>query len=131
MPALVLLGCGVRPTPVLPGSAAPTVSVHEVTVYFVSADGGSLVRRTRSHTGSVDNTTAITTLIAGLTEEEQKLGLRTEVPKTSTPVLTVSNLILLPTDMLPLSKPASYQLFCTALANGAAVNGLPGEFDCP
>ncbi|KOV84993.1 hypothetical protein [Nocardia sp. NRRL S-836] len=123
--------CGVRPTPILPGSAAPTVSVHEVTVYFGSADGTTLVRRTRSHTGSVDNTTAITTLIEGLTDEEKRLGLRTEVPRTSTPVLTVSNLILLPTDMLPLSKLASYQLFCTALANGAAVNGLPSGVDCP
>ena len=123
--------CGVRPTPILPGSAAPTVSVRDVTVYFLSADGTGLVRRTRSHIGAVDNTTAITSLIAGLTEEEQKLGLKTEVPQTAQPVLTVSNLILLPTDMLPLSKMASFQLFCTAFANGAAVNGLPDGFDCP
>ena len=123
--------CGVQPTPVLSGSDAPTVSVRELTVYFVSADGTELVRRTRSHTGMVDNTTAITTLIGGPTDEETKLGLRTEVPKTTQPVLTVSNLILLPTDMLPLSKLASFQLFCTAFANGATVNGLPDGFDCP
>ncbi|MEU7475989.1 hypothetical protein AB0A63_08395 [Lentzea sp. NPDC042327] len=128
---MTLAGCGVRPTPVLPGPAAPTVSVREMTVYFVSSDGTDLVRRTRSHTGHVDNTTAITTLIAGLTDEEAKLGLRTEVPKTAQPVLTVSNLILLPTDMLPLTRLAAYQLFCTAYANGASVNGLPSGFDCP
>ena len=128
--ALVLASCGVRPTPILPGSDAPTVSVREVTVYFLSAEG-TLVPRKRSHTGTVDNTTAITTLIGGLTEEEKKLGLVTEVPTTTQPVLSVSNLILLPGNMLPLSKSAQFQLYCTALANQAEVNGLPGGYECP
>lgn len=120
-----------RPIPIQTGVAAPTVSVHELTVYFWSSDQKTLVRRTRSHTGTVDTTTAITLLTRGLTEEEKKLALVTEVPATSSPVLAVSNLILLPSDMPPLSMPAQIQLYCTALASQAAVNGLPTGVDCP
>ncbi len=127
----MLSACGVRPIPIQIGAAAPTVSVHELIVYFWSADQTSLVRRTRSHTGNVDTTTAITLLTRGLTEEEKKLELVNEVPTTSQPVLAVSNLILLPSDMPPLSKLAQFQLYCTALASQAAVNGLTTGFDCP
>lgn len=129
---MILTGCGVRPTPILTGGAAPTVSVHEVTVYLISAKGDGLVRRTRSYTGTVDTTTAINLLVAGLTEEEKKLGLLTEVPTTSSRVDMVSNLIVLPPDMGPLSKLAQYQIYCTAIASRAKVEGVPASgFDCP
>lgn len=128
---MLLSACGVRPIPIQTGATAPTVNVQELTVYFLTAKADQLVRRSRSHTGTVDTTTPITALIGGLTEEEKKLGLVTEVPTTSEPVLAVSNLILLPSDMLPLSKMAQFQIYCTALVNRAAVNGLPGGFECP
>lgn len=128
----VLGGCGVRPTPILPGAAAPTVSVHELTVFFITAAQDGLVRRTRSHTGTVDSTTAINLLVAGLNEEEKKLGLLTEVPVTSSRVLAVSNVILLPADMGELSKLAQFQLYCTAVESRAKVEGVPASgFDCP
>lgn len=132
LPALsALSACGVRPIPIQTGVGAPTVTVQEVTVFFLTASRDGLVRRTRSHTGTVDTTTAINVLIGGLTEEEKKAGLVTEVPKTSQPVVAVSNVILLPGDMFPLTKMAQFQLYCTALVSQAAVTGLAGGFECP
>ncbi|MFI6094034.1 hypothetical protein ACIA8G_00665 [Lentzea sp. NPDC051213] len=129
---MTLAACGVRPTPVLTGADAPTVAVHEVTIYLLAAKGEGLVRRTRSYTGTVDTTTAVNLLVAGLTDEEKQLGLVTEVPATSSRVLAVSNVILLPEDMGPLSKMAQFQVYCTAIASRAKVEGVPASgFDCP
>jgi hypothetical protein len=128
----MLSGCGIRPTPVLTGGAAPTVSVQDVVIYLVKPEGDGLVRRTRSHTGTVDSTTAINLLVSGLTEEEKKLGLMTEVPATSMKIDVVSNVIVLPSDMGPLSKLAQYQIYCTAIASRAHVEGVPAtDVDCP
>lgn len=129
---MILSACGVRPTPVLTGAEAPTVSSHELTVYLVKAERDGLVRRTRSYTGTVDTATAINLLVAGLTDEEKKLGLVTEVPATSSRVFAVSNVIVLPEDMGPLSKWAQFQLYCTAIASRAKVEGVPASgIDCP
>jgi hypothetical protein len=129
---VTLSACGVRPTPVLAGAEAPTVSAHELTVYLVKAERDGLVRRTRSYTGTVDTATAINLLVAGLTDEEKKLGLVTEVPATSSRVFAVSNVIVLPEDMGPLSKWAQFQLYCTAIASRAKVEGVPASgFSCP
>jgi hypothetical protein len=122
----------VRPTPVLTGAEAPTVSAHELTVYLVKAERDGQLRRTRSYTGTVDTATAINLLVAGLTDEEKKLGLVTEVPATSSRVFAVSNVIVLPEDMGPLSKWAQVQLYCTAIASRAKVEGVPASgFSCP
>ncbi|MFD9700538.1 hypothetical protein [Lentzea sp. NPDC059081] len=138
MPALVTLalvmlaGCGIRPTPILTGGAAPTISSHELTVYLVSADGTDLVRRTRTYSGEVDTATAINLLVAGPTDEEKKLGLVTEVPASSSRVYAISNVIVLPEDMLKLSKMGQFQLYCTAVANRAKVEGVPSTgIECP
>ena len=121
----MLAGCGVRPTPVLNGAPAPTVSSHELTIYLLSAKGSELVRRTRTYSGSVDRATAINLLVQGPDEEEKKLGLTTEVPVTTSPVYApVSNVIVLPEDMGPLSKMAQFQLYCTAIASRAKVEGV-------
>ncbi|MFD5825656.1 hypothetical protein [Lentzea sp. NPDC060358] len=129
---MTLTACGIRPTPVLTGGEAPTVSSHELTVYLVSAQGDELVRRTRSYSGTVDTATAINLLVAGLTDEEKKLGLVTEVPASSSRVYAVSNVIVLPEDMLKLSKMAQFQLYCTAIASRAKVEGVPPtDLDCP
>lgn len=129
----MLAGCGVRPTPVLSGAPAPTVSAHELTIYLLTAQGSELVRRTRTYTGTVDTATAINLLVQGPDEEEKKLGLTTEVPATTSPVYSpVSNLIVLPDDMGPLSKMAQFQLYCTAVASRAKVEGVPlSGFKCP
>ncbi|SER84518.1 hypothetical protein SAMN05216188_116103 [Lentzea xinjiangensis] len=128
----MIASCGVRPTPVLTGGEAPTVSSHELTVYLVTAGRDGLVRRTRSHTGTVDTATAINLLVAGLTEEEKRLGLLTEVPASSSRVHAISNVIVLPEDMVGLSKLAQFQLYCTAVASRAQVEGVPATgFDCP
>ncbi|HUQ58273.1 hypothetical protein [Lentzea sp.] len=129
---MTLAACGVRPTPVLTGGEAPTVSSHELTVYLVSADGTDLVRRTRNYSGAVDTATAINLLVAGPTEEERKLGLVTEVPASSSRVHAISNVIVLPEDMLKLSKMAQLQLYCTAVASRAKVEGVPTTgIKCP
>ncbi|MDT7783208.1 MAG: hypothetical protein QOF58_1627 [Pseudonocardiales bacterium] len=128
----MLSGCGVRPTPVLTGAEAPTVSSHELTVYLLSAKGNELVRRTRAYTGTVDTATAINLLVAGPSEEEKKLGLTTEVPSTSSRVYAVSNLIVLPEDMVGLTKMAQFQLYCTAVASRARLEGVPfSGVECP
>lgn len=128
----MLAACGVRPTPVLTGAEAPTVSSHELTVYLLSAKGTELVRRTRSYTGTVDTATAINLLVAGPSEEEKKLGLTTEVPSSSSRVYAVSNLIVLPEDMIGLTKMAQFQLYCTAVANKAKLEGVSlSGADCP
>jgi hypothetical protein len=129
---VTLTACGVRPTPVLSGAEAPTVSSHELTVYLLNASRDELVRRTRGYTGIVDTATAINLLVAGLTDEEKKLGLTTEVPATSSRSYEVSNVILLPDDLGPLSRMAQLQLYCTAIASRAKVKGVPAsDFDCP
>lgn len=132
---MTLASCGVRPTPVLTGAEAPTVSSHELTVYFVTADGNGLVRRTRPYTGNIEVTTSMNLLLRGLTDEEKKLGLLTDVPTSSQPVYVVANrLILLPEDvpMPSLGKWGVFQVYCTALASKVTVEGLQGSgFDCP
>ncbi|MEU0884482.1 hypothetical protein ABZ345_38325 [Lentzea sp. NPDC005914] len=130
---MMLASCGVRPTPILTGAEAPTVSSHELTVYLVAASGKELVRRTRSYSGAVDTATAINLLMVGPTEEEKKLGLSSEVPASASRVYAVSpNLIVLPDDMGPLSKFAQFQLYCTAVTSRAKVEGVPASgFDCP
>ncbi|GAA3627045.1 hypothetical protein C8D88_12025 [Lentzea atacamensis] len=129
---MTLAGCGVRPTPVLTGAEAPTISSHELTVYLLTPKHDDLVRRTRTYSGTVDTATAINLLVAGPTEEEKKLGLSTEVPSTSSRVYAVSNVIVLPEDLGPLSKMAQLQLYCTAIASRAKVEGVPQPgFSCP
>ena len=60
---MTLAGCGVRPTPVLTGADAPTISSHELTVYLLTPKHDELVRRTRSYSGLVDTATAINLLV--------------------------------------------------------------------
>ena len=132
MTLTTLSACGVRPTPVLTGAEAPTVSSHELTVYLVKAERDGLVRRTRPYTGNVETVTAIDLLVAGLTDEEKKLGLLTEVPTTTSRIYAVSNVVLLPQDMGPLSMWAQFQLYCTAIASRAKVEGVQvADVDCP
>lgn len=122
----MLAGCGVRPTPVLSGAQAPTVSSHELTIYLLTASRNELVRRTRTYTGTVDTATAINLLVQGPDEEEKKLGLTTEVPATTSPIYSpMPNVILLPDDMVTLSKMAQFQLYCTAVASRATVENVP------
>ncbi|GAB2850200.1 hypothetical protein [Lentzea nigeriaca] len=129
---MILSACGVRPTPILSGAEAPTVSSHELTVYLLSAKHDELVRRTRAYSGNVDTATAINLLVAGPTDEEKKLGLTTDVPGSSSRVYAVSNVIVLPEDMGPLSKMAQFQLYCTAIASRAKVENVPvSGFNCP
>lgn len=129
---MTLAACGVRPTPILTGAEAPVVSSHELTVFLVSADRERLVRRTRTYIGDVDTATAINLLVAGLTEEEKKLGLVTEVPASSSRVYAISNVIVLPEDMLEMSRWAQFQLYCTAIASRAKVEGVPPTgIECP
>ncbi|SDG12204.1 hypothetical protein SAMN05216553_105438 [Lentzea fradiae] len=129
---MTLAACGVRPTPILTGGDAPVISSHELTVFLVSAGRDALVRRTRTYSGTVDTATAINLLVAGLTEEEKKLGLVTEVPASSERVYAISNVIVLPEAMLELSRWAQFQLYCTAVASRAKVEGVPATgIECP
>ncbi|MEU3643651.1 hypothetical protein AB0E59_09770 [Lentzea sp. NPDC034063] len=131
---MTLTACGIRPTSILTGAEAPTVSSHSVTIYLVNPDGDGLVRRTREYTGTLDITTAMNLLLAGLTDEEKKLGLTSELPTTSAKAIAVQNVIVMPQGVEPpSSKWAVFQVHCTALASRAKVAGvesLPDE-NCP
>ncbi|USX55878.1 hypothetical protein [Lentzea sp. HUAS12] len=100
----------------------------------MSAQGDGLVRRTREHTGSVDITTAMNSLLAGLTDEEKKLGLSTELPATTGKAVAVLDVIVMPEDVKPPnSKWGVFQVYCTALASRATVAGVAPVPDgmCP
>jgi hypothetical protein len=129
-----LTACGIRPTSILTGAEAPTVSSHTLTIYLVTPQRDGLVRRTREYTGTVDITTAMNVLLAGLTDEERKLGLVTELPTTTGKAVAVLNVIVMPEGVEPpTSKWAVFQVHCTALASRAKVAGvesLPDE-NCP
>lgn len=129
---MTLSACGVRPTPVLSGAGAPTVSSHELTIYLLTPEHDRLVRRTRAYSGNVDTATAVNLLVAGPTDEEKKLGLVTDVPTSSSRVYAVSNVLVLPEDMAPLTKMAQFQLYCTAIASRAKLEGVPATgVNCP
>jgi len=129
---VTLSACGVRPTPVLNGAEAPTVSSHEVTIYLLTAKHDQLVRRTRAYSGDVDTATAVNLLVAGPTDEEKNQGLATEVPASSSRAYAVSNVLVLPEDMAGLTKMAQLQLYCTAIASRAKLEGVPTSgFNCP
>lgn len=130
---MTLTACGVRPTPILTGGDAPTVSSHELTIYLVTPERDGLVRRTRTYTGTVDITTAMNLLLAGLTEEEKKLGLVTEVPTTTSKAVALLDVIVMPDDVEPPStKWAILQVHCTAVASRAKVAGVTMSDDnCP
>ncbi|MEV6717146.1 hypothetical protein AB0M48_34535 [Lentzea sp. NPDC051208] len=131
---MTLTACGIRPTPVLTGAEAPTVSSHSLTIYLVTAGRDGLVRRTRDYTGTVDITTAMNLLLAGPNDEEKKLGLVTELPATSSKAVPVLDVIVMPEDVAPPStKWGVLQVHCTALASRAKVAGVapvPDEY-CP
>ncbi|MFJ5984960.1 hypothetical protein [Lentzea sp. NPDC092896] len=131
---MTLTACGIRPTSILTGAEAPTVSSHSVTIYLVTPERDGLVRRTREYTGTLDITTAMNLLLAGLTDEERKLGLVSELPTTSAKAVAVQNVIVMPQGVEPpSSKWAVFQVHCTALASRAKVAGvesLPNE-NCP
>ncbi|GHH58396.1 hypothetical protein [Lentzea cavernae] len=122
---MTLTACGIRPTPVLTGAEAPTVSSRSLTIFLVKPEGDGLVRRTREYTGSVDITTAMNLLLAGLTDEEKKLGLTTELPATAGKAVAVLDVIVMPEDVKPPdTKWGLFQVHCTALASRATVAGV-------
>lgn len=131
---MTLTACGIRPTPVLTGAEAPTVSSHEVVVYLVKPERDGLTRRTRTYTGPVDTTTGTNLLLGGLTDEEKKLGLVSEVPTTSSRAVAVLNLVVLPEEVAQQlsSKWGIVQVYCTARASNANVAEvkIPDDF-CP
>ncbi|SDK16407.1 hypothetical protein SAMN04488074_104415 [Lentzea albidocapillata subsp. violacea] len=131
---MTLTACGIRPTPILTGAEAPTVSSHTLTIYLVTAAHDGLVRRTRDYTGAVDITTAMNLLLAGPNDEEKKLGLVTELPATSSKAVPVLDVIVMPEDVAPpRTKWAVFQVHCTALASRAKVAGVAPVSDeyCP
>jgi hypothetical protein len=131
---VTLTACGIRPTPILTGAEAPTVSSHSLTIYLVTAGRDGLVRRTRDYTGTVDITTAMNLLLAGPNDEEKKLGLVTELPATSSKAIPVLDVIVMPEDVAPpTTKWGAFQVHCTALASRAKVAGVAPVSDeyCP
>lgn len=129
---MTLTACGIRPTPILTGAEAPTVSSHELTIYLVAPERDGLVRRTRSYTGTVDITTAMNLLLAGPTDEEKKLGLVTEIPATTAKAVSVLDMIVMPEGTEPPSKWALFQVHCTAVASRAKVAGVTAsDVNCP
>ncbi|WP_285753608.1 hypothetical protein [Lentzea sp. NBRC 105346] len=120
-----------RPTGVIPGGPAPTITSTDVTIYLVGPDGG-LVRRTRVLTGETTAATPLQTLLAGPTDAERKEGLTSEVPVTTGAVIIrTGNTLILPIDTGTLPGVAHAQLGCTAMTTGLSVAGIKAFAACP
>ena len=124
-------GCGVRPTGVIPGGPAPTITSTDVILYLVGPDG-TLVRRTRVLTGETTAATPLQSLLAGPTDAERQEGLTSEVPVTTAAVIIrTGNTLILPIDITALSGTAHAQLGCTAATTGLSIAGIKAFTTCP
>ncbi|MBB4684288.1 hypothetical protein [Amycolatopsis jiangsuensis] len=124
--AVLVTGCGVRPSGVIPGLEAPSgpavptdasSGTPEVTLYFVR--DGAVVPVVRSDM-TAPAAGLVTLLAYGPEDTERAKGLRTEVPRAAVPAtVTTSGTSVqanLSTDVATLPPDAAEQLVCTLLA---------------
>lgn len=122
--AILLLvgGCGIQPTGVIPLGPAPTIhnlSSPDLTLYFVSQ--GRVVSSTRTTGTALSPADALNTLARGPNQREFSQGLYTELPQvTSDPISVNTRLfpvqVFVPFSQKELTDVAINQLACTAIA---------------
>lgn len=119
-------GCGVRPSGVIPGRPAPTVSVDGVTLYFLA--NSSLTPVLRPTRRPLWLTQVLELLQEGPNHDERAWNLRTEVPTELDPVSVTEAsgkvTVVLSADVTALSTRAVDQIVCTvrdALSTAAPV----------
>jgi hypothetical protein len=122
-------GCGVRPSVVITGGAAPVGPARGVGLFFVADHRLVLVLRPTMPAGAIDNALAL--LLAGPDPTEQKLGYRTEIPADAGPAETTSSdpsgtRVQLSGGVTALSPTAVDQIVCTvrnAIPDGGPTDG--------
>ncbi|MBE1491433.1 GerMN domain-containing protein [Plantactinospora soyae] len=112
----LVAGCGVRPTGVITGGAAPVGPARGVPLFFVADQHLALVLRPTTPVDSVDDVLAL--LLAGPDPTERELGYGTEIPADAgRPTTTTSDpsgtTVKLSGDVLALSPTAVDQIVCT------------------
>ncbi|WP_414937813.1 hypothetical protein [Amycolatopsis sp. cmx-11-51] len=127
--AMLVAGCGVQPTGVIPAGPGPSLRatsgptvVGGLTLYFVSE--GRVIPVTRPSEGFISPEGAITLLMKGPTEREAAQGLTTFIPPEMGRVEVYSGdpaSMVLPFSMRKLSNQAINQLICTTLAAATAI----------
>ncbi|SNT11716.1 hypothetical protein SAMN05421812_103238 [Asanoa hainanensis] len=128
--ALVLAGCGVRPSDVITGGPAPASTVEGVRFYLLSDDQPTVVLRGLKPMKLDD---LLSLLADGPTEAERAAGLTSEVPPGIAPVKVGTAgdgvLVSLSTDVRGLSVLAVVQIVCTiqGVAGAAPVTLVNGE----
>ncbi|MEN3609836.1 hypothetical protein AAH979_09830 [Plantactinospora sp. ZYX-F-223] len=109
-------GCGVRPSAVITGGAAPPGPAQGVGLFFVAEHRVTLVLRPSTPPGSVDGALAL--LLAGPDPTERELGYTTEIPSGAAPATVAASdpsgtTVRLGTDVTALSATAVDQIVCT------------------
>jgi hypothetical protein len=128
--ALLLAGCGVRPSGVITGGPAPAGTVEGVRLYLVADGEPTLVLRGLKPVFLDD---VLDLLAAGPDPTEQRAGFTTEVPAGIAPVKVGargdSTVVSLSTDVRALSVLAVVQIVCTvqAMAHDGSVTLVSGE----
>ncbi|GIF64338.1 hypothetical protein Ais01nite_23730 [Asanoa ishikariensis] len=128
--ALLLAGCGVRPSDVISGGPAPAGTVEGVRFYLLS-DGEPTVVLRGLKPMRLDEMLSV--LAAGPTPTEQQAGFTSEVPADIAPakigVAGDGVLVSLATEVRGLSVLAVVQIVCTvqAVAGDAPVTLVNGE----
>ncbi|MBF9127897.1 hypothetical protein I0C86_02620, partial [Plantactinospora sp. S1510] len=111
----VATGCGVRPSAVITGGAAPVGPAQGVSLFFVADHHLVPVLRPTNPAGSIDNALAL--LLAGPDPTERTLGYSTEIPADTGPAETTSDpsgtTVRLPGGVTALSPTAVDQIVCT------------------
>ncbi|WP_328608420.1 hypothetical protein OG943_04670 [Amycolatopsis sp. NBC_00345] len=117
--AVVLAGCGVRPSGVIPGVPAPSGPVvpqasNSTVLYFLMGSQPTASQREGIRTEPAD---VLTLLAAGPDDAERAAGLTTEVPATAVPVSVAVEpsgvTVALGIDVSALSTKATQQIACT------------------
>ncbi|WP_034286782.1 hypothetical protein [Amycolatopsis benzoatilytica] len=118
--AVLVAGCGVRPSGVIPGGDAPSGPAapgpSTATLYFVL--NGTVVPVPRDGIGAAP-ADRVRLLAAGPTDAERATGYTTEVPPLGAPMAISGFTAHLGIDVRTLSPNAVTQIVCTILAAGS------------
>jgi hypothetical protein len=115
--AVVLAGCGVRPSGVITGGPAPTGAVDGTRIYLISDGEPTLVLRGPKPAGP---DAVLRMLAAGPTAQERAQGFTTEVPSELAAKVSdeaEGTVVVVGTDVNALSVLAVVQIVCTVQAS--------------
>lgn len=129
--AVLVAGCGVRPSGVITGNPAPSGPAQGAELYLLS--GGELTPVVRPSGRRLSPVETLTLLAAGPRPEESAQGFGTEVPASLGAVSVTSGapeagiVVTLTGDVSGLSGTALDQITCTAVAAVFPRYRVPGE----